>query len=136
MLRIVDILLQNNNYNSGYAAYCSLSNGWLSNIYNVINIKLAGKYDKIYKNYQNLFKLQNNCINLKNSMNESLLPNCLFFGTYQQELVYICQMEKTFTKEQKININKFNLINEVIKRMIGSNQYPYDYKKNDNILSH
>jgi len=34
----------------------------------------------------------------------------------------------------KINIYKFTLINEIIKRMIGSNQYPYDYKRNEIVL--
>lgn len=67
-------------------------------------------------------------------MNNALLPNILFWGTYQQELVYICSLEKTFTNKGEINFGKFILVNEVMRRMYGSKSYPYEFKRNENIL--
>jgi hypothetical protein len=97
-------------------------------------MKLSSKAVKSYKKAQSLFNIEKNNYNLKDAMNKALLPNILFFGTYQQELVYICNIEKTLTRNGEINFSKFILINEVMKRMYGSKMYPYEFKRNENIL--
>lgn len=132
IIKLIDQLIKNNNYNSAYAAYLSFSNLWFAKSYTISNLNLSKKYNNLYKEIQKLFSLERNNANLRDSMNNAIYPLCLFFGTYQKELNYICEIEQTFD-QNKINIRKFILIYESIKRMIVSRNYPYDYKRNEEV---
>lgn len=134
LLLLIQCLLNNQNYNSAYAAYLAFCNPWLNQSINVKDLKLSKKESSIFQQAEKLFDIEGKNKNLKLMQNKAGNSSVPFLGVYQHQLVCIDELYKTITPDGKINIRKFEKIQELINRMIYSKGYPYEFTPVESIL--
>ena len=128
-------LIKMNNFNSAYAVYLALSNVWVKNYVEMAKIRICPLVLSEFEKIRQIFVIDNRQLELKRLQMSARYPMIPFLGVYLQEILYLCEKEKTTqTSTGKINIFKFRTVHKIMEKVLNIKNYPYNFYQDQGTL--
>jgi hypothetical protein len=134
VIQLSDNLKFLNNFNSAYAVHLAISNRWLRELMEVAGISISSRAREAYDKQKVTFAIDKGQYKLQQEQFKAPYPTIPFLGLYVQQILMVCERKATIDKNDRINIDKFWDLEEILQKIITTRNYPYEgFKPNPKI---
>jgi hypothetical protein len=126
VIQLSDNLKFLNNFSSAYAVHLSISNVWLRNLMETAKITISSRAREAYEKQCATFSISQGQYRLQQAQFKAAYPTIPFLGLYIQQILMVCERKSTTDKFGRINLDKFWDLEEILKKIITTRNYPYE----------